>query len=166
MTVTKPSNHQTLKPSNLQTFKPSNLQTFNRSIIQLLEQVPCDHDPLDLRGALPDLADLGVPHHALDRVILGVPIAAVHLNRLDRGAHRELGAEELRHRGLLRKWPTVLGQPGRVKHQVLPRLDLRGDVGELELDPLEARDGLAELLAGIRVPQSLLESAFRNAERK
>src|SRR4051812_19129057 len=43
---------------------------------------PGDHEALDLVGALVDLGDLGVAHHALDRVLVHVPVAAEHLHRL------------------------------------------------------------------------------------
>src|SRR6266545_1279665 len=60
-----------------------------------------DDDPLDLAGPLADLADLGIAHHPLDRIVGGVAIAAEDLHRLGGGAHGQLGAEELGHGGLL-----------------------------------------------------------------
>src|SRR5687767_1861243 len=45
-------------------------------IDHLAEDLPGDDDPLDLAGALADLADLGVAHHPLDRVLRGVAVSA------------------------------------------------------------------------------------------
>src|SRR5688500_17889210 len=65
-------------------------QPRSRSIEQPAKQVPGYHDALNLGGAFADLADFGVPHHALDRIILGVAVTAMDLDRLDRRAHRKL----------------------------------------------------------------------------
>src|SRR5205823_13586513 len=59
---------------------------------------PRNHDALDLVRALVDLGDLGVTHHALDRIVVHVAEAAQHLDRLDRHAHRVVGGEQLGHR--------------------------------------------------------------------
>src|SRR5919199_4727918 len=59
---------------------------------------PGDHEPLDLVRALVDLRDLGVAHHALDRVLVDIAVAAEHLHRLDRHRHRGVRGEQLGHR--------------------------------------------------------------------
>src|SRR5438105_14313674 len=123
-----------------------------------------DNNSLDLRRSLSDLADLGVPHHALDRIVLRVAVAAVYLDRLDGGAHRQLGTEQLGHRRLFREWATILSQPSRMKHEMLSRFDLGGDVRELKLDPLKARDRLAELLSRIGVFERFLERTLGDAD--
>src|SRR5690348_17236441 len=110
-----------------------------------------DHDALDLGRALADFTDLCIPHEALDGIVLGVAVATVYLHRFDRGSHRKLRAEELRHCCFLAEWLSVLSEPGRVKHEVLTRLDLRRHVGELELDPLKVGDRLTELSPLARV---------------
>src|SRR6478735_2280583 len=61
-----------------------------------------DDDPLDLVRALVDLRDLGVAHHALERIVLDVAVAAEHLDALDGDLHRGVGGKELRHRAVLR----------------------------------------------------------------
>src|SRR3954468_6349793 len=43
-----------------------------RSVGELAEEAPGDHQSLDLAGPFPDLADLGVAHHALHRIFLRV----------------------------------------------------------------------------------------------
>ena len=60
-----------------------------------------DHEALDLVRALVDLGDLRVAHHALDRVLVDVAVAAEHLDRLDGHRHRGVGGEQLRHRRVL-----------------------------------------------------------------
>ena len=84
---------------------------------------------------------------------------------LDRRAHGELGAEQLGHRCLLAERPSVLGEPRRMEHQVLPCLDLRRHVGELELNALEVRNRLAELPPHRRITQRVLQRALGDSER-
>ena len=125
-----------------------------------------DYDALNLAGALTDLADLRVPHHPLHRVVRGVAVAAVQLDGLGRGAHRQLGRVQLRHRRLALERLAVLLEPGGVVHQVLRGLDLRGHVREREMHALKARDRAAELLAGPGVAQALLERSLGDPERQ
>src|SRR3954464_13037111 len=70
------------------------------SMRELAEEVARDHHALDLAGPLPDLADLGVAHHALHRVIAGVAVAAVNLHGARGDAHGRLAGEQLGHRRL------------------------------------------------------------------
>src|SRR5512145_47131 len=44
-------------------------------IHDLAQDLARDDQPLDLAGALADLADLGVSHHPLDRVLGGITVA-------------------------------------------------------------------------------------------
>src|SRR5690242_16120085 len=59
------------------------------------QQLPGHHHALDLVGPLVDLSDLGVPHHALDRVVAGVAVATEELDRVRRDPHRGVGGEAL-----------------------------------------------------------------------
>src|SRR5437867_76437 len=59
-----------------------------------------DDKPLDLRRALPDLVDLGVPKPLLDWVLLDVPVAAENLDGVGRDLHRHVGGVALGHRSL------------------------------------------------------------------
>src|SRR5438477_9816950 len=43
-------------------------------------------------------SDLGVSHHALERVLLDITVASQHLHRLDGDRHGGVRAEDLRHR--------------------------------------------------------------------
>src|SRR5687768_18455056 len=53
-----------------------------------------------------------------------------------------------------------------MKHQVLACFDFSRHVGELKLNPLEARNRTAELPAPRSVIQGLLEGALGNSERE
>src|SRR5690242_12179422 len=59
------------------------------------QQLPRHDDALDLVRSLVDLRDLGVPHHALDRVVPGVAGPAEELDGVRRDAHRRVGGEAL-----------------------------------------------------------------------
>src|SRR6266542_2560224 len=114
-------------------------------------QVLRDHHPLHLVRALADLEDLLVAVEARDRVLVHVAVAAVDLERPVDGAVRELAGVELRHCGLARERLPLVLQPRRLVDEVAPGLDLGCHVHELELNRLEARDRLSELLALLRV---------------
>src|ERR1041385_4883901 len=85
------------------------------------QDLPGDDEALNFARPLPDLADLGVPHHPLDRVFRGVAVAAEDLDRLGGDPHGELGAEELGHRRLLLERLAGLLEEGGVVQEVAPR---------------------------------------------
>ena len=58
----------------------------------------------------------------------------------------------------------MLREPGGMVGQVVRRLELCGQVRELEMDPLELGDGTAELFALRGVRQRLLEGPPREPE--
>src|SRR5215207_427796 len=62
-----------------------------------LEQRAADDHALDLRGALADEKQRGVPVEALDLVLLGVAVAAVDAERVLDALLAGLGGEQLRH---------------------------------------------------------------------
>src|SRR6266542_2798999 len=72
---------------------------------------PADHDPLDLRGALEDRVDLGVPVPLLHREVLDVAVASQDLHGLLGDPHRHLARLELRHGPLGPLEVTVASQP-------------------------------------------------------
>src|ERR687895_720914 len=76
-----------------------------RSISRLTweKYLPCDHEPLDLRGALVDLEQLRVAHELLDGVLLHVAVAAENLDGVRRDLHRRVRREALRERRLQRR---------------------------------------------------------------
>src|ERR1700733_8962514 len=62
---------------------------------------PRDDQSLDLVRAFVDLGDLGVAHHALDRILLDVSVSAEDLDGLDGHPHGDVRAEQLGHRRVL-----------------------------------------------------------------
>ena len=84
--------------------------------------------------------------------------------RFGANLHAHLRGEELRHpRFEVRPLTAILHQRG-VQHELAPRLDLGGHVGELELDRLVLRDGLAEGAALLRVTYGILEGGLRHTD--
>ena len=63
---------------------PSGLDFVNR-LFSLLEDLPGCHHPHDLVCACVDLGEFCIPHHALHRIVLHIPIAAHDLDRI--GSH-------------------------------------------------------------------------------
>src|SRR5262245_27722320 len=127
------------------------------------EDVARDDDALDLRGALVDLQELGVAHELLDRVLLGVAVAAEDLDGVGRGVHGGVGAVGL---GVARDDALdvagVDGAGGLVAEQA-GRLVRDRHLGEHELDRLVLRDRHAEGLALEGVVAALLEGTADEA---
>ena len=71
----------------------------------------------------------------------------MELDRFYGCPHAQLGREQLGHGGLFLEWLPVLFEPSGVIHQMTRGLDLGGHVGQLEMDALKCRYGLAKLLA-------------------
>src|SRR5699024_4059233 len=121
------------------------------------EDLACHDHAADLVGALVDLGDLGVAHHALHWEVTRVPGAAEELHRVGGDLHRHVRGVRLGGGGheaeLL---ATGGGAPlgvggGGVDHQP-GGLHLHLHVGQHELRALEVRDRPAELLALLGVP--------------
>src|SRR5919201_6138749 len=96
-----------LKPSSTTTaVSPAQSATVAAKAMRRAAGMPLPHGAgddhaLDLVRAFVDLGDLRVAHHALDRVLGDVAVAAEHLDGLDRDRHRGVGREQLRHRRVL-----------------------------------------------------------------
>src|SRR5215213_3957142 len=107
----------------------------------LPEEAAGDDHALDLVGALVDLGDLGVAHHALDREVLGVAGAAEELDGVGGDLHGDVGGEGLGRRGDAGDVGAALlpGGGGDID-QVPGGLDLHLHVGEQELHALERAD--------------------------
>src|SRR6185436_13891727 len=93
-----------------------------------LEEVARDDHALHLRRALADLAELGVPVEALYRELARVAVSAVNLDRLGRAAHRDLGREDLRHRGLAHHRTALVLPVRRAQREEARGLDLGREV--------------------------------------
>src|SRR5688500_10640715 len=70
---------------------------FDGGLVDLARQqdLPGDHEPLDLGGPLVELHDLGVAHQLLDRVVLDEAVAAVYLHGVGGDLHGRVGSEAL-----------------------------------------------------------------------
>ena len=106
-----------------------------------------DHQVLDLVGAFADLEHLRVAVEAGHRRLEHVAEAAVDLDGLRRRRYRETTRFQLRHRRFLEEGLTGVAQVRGAVREPARRLQLGGDVGELELHRLELRDRLTELHA-------------------
>ncbi len=119
---------------------------------------------LDLVGALADLEHLGVAVEARDRRLEHVAESAVDLDGFGRGLHREAARLQLRHRRFLEERLSRVPQVGGAVREPARRFQLGRDVGQLELDRLELRDRLPELLAVARVVEREVEHRLGEAE--
>ena len=130
-------------------------------------EVPTDHDPLDLSCSFPDLADLGVSHHPLHGVVLGVPHPPEELNGLGRDPHAKLRTVELRHGGFLPEGPTLILKPGGmiVLEAYTPaQLEFRTG-GPHTVELMMTLDALREELAGLEIVRGEeLERVVREGE--
>src|SRR5918998_316212 len=107
----------------------------------LPEEAAGDDHALHLVGALVDLGDLGVAHHALDREVLGVAGAAEELDGVGGHLHGDVGGERLGRGGDAGDVGAALLTRGRGGgDQVAGRLDPHRHVGEHELHALELAD--------------------------
>src|SRR3954470_2148608 len=129
-----------------------------------LQQLLADDHALDLARPLAYEQQRRVAVDALDLVLLGVAVAAVDAQRLLGAEAAGLAREQLGHAGLeVRALAGVLQARGLDRQH--PRgLELRGHVGELELDHLVLGDRLAERLALLGVADRQLEGALRQAD--
>src|SRR5437773_3891577 len=136
-----------------------------RALDPILEQAACDHQALDLRGALVDLHHPRVAVVALDRILLHVAVAAVHLDRLMRHPGRRLAAVELGHRRLARERLARVLEPGGALDQEPRALDAALHLGQLELDRLNLGQRLSERLALLRVLHGFREGGGHHPQR-
>ena len=103
--------------------------------------------------AFTDLENLLVAIETRDRELVGVAVAAVDLERGVDGAVRELTGIELGHCRLEGERSPLIFQPRRLQNEAAGCGYLGRHVRQLELDRLEGRDRLTELvpLAGVGV---------------
>ena len=110
--------------------------------------------------------DAQVAPEALDRIVLQIAVAAVELERPVDDRRAAVGREPLRHGREARLVRRILRHLHRRRVEQHPRrLQLGLHVGEGELGVLEIGDGLAELLAVLRIGDRLVETALRPAQR-
>src|SRR5207253_7057769 len=124
-----------------------------------------DDQPLNLARALVDLHDTRVAVITLDRVLLDIAVAAVHLNGLMRHPTRGLGGVELRHGRRTRERLAAVALPRRALDQEPRHLAAALHLGQLELDRLNLGQGAAEGLALLGVVNGLVVCRAHHAER-
>src|SRR5439155_18421362 len=108
----------------------------------------CDHEPLDLRGALEDRVDLRVAVHPLDGVFARVPVPAEDLDCPLGRPHCHLAGLQLRHRALgVVEVLAGAAHPRGAPDEQTGGVDLELHVGEREGDRLVLDDRTAELRA-------------------
>src|SRR5262249_10290556 len=130
-----------------------------------LEEVARDHETLDLVRTLADDHERGIAIVPLDAELLHVPVASEHPHGLERDFLADAGGEVLGQPGLeIAAAPCVLHRRRLLDEE--PRgFDLRGHVGELQLDGLVLADGLAPRGALLAVADGILEGRARDPHR-
>src|SRR5690606_4073396 len=106
----------------------------------LAQQVTGDDQPLDLAGPFADLADLGVPQDAFDRMLVQQPLGAQELDGGAGGPAGELAGGELRHGRGVAVRPTLLAEPRGVVDEVAGGRDLGRQVRQAELRALRVAE--------------------------
>ena len=137
-------------------------------LVRLTDQVPRDHDPLDLVGALVDLEDLRVPEELGDRIVLHEAVASEHLDGIRRDLHRHIRGEALRHRRHLRvrRARTVHVDPCRSGvGELAGGLGLHRHVRQHLLDHLVLTNRHTKLHAAVRVHIGEVEGTLRRTDR-
>src|SRR5207247_7483162 len=115
-------------------------------------------------GVLTVLSVLTVSIDAYGRELSRVALAAVDRDRLARAPDRDLGCEDLGHGGLAHDRAALVLPVGRAKGEEPGRFHLGREVGQHALEPLEAREGLAEGLALPGVADRLVEGTLGEAD--
>src|SRR5687768_10129571 len=115
------------------------------------KQLPRDDEPLNLARSLADGRELHVAEIFLRRIVLDEAVAAMNLDAVLSGAHRDFARIQLRHRRLERgALAGILHCGGAIRHQ--PRgLDPHRVVHQLGADALKRSDQLSELFALERI---------------
>ena len=135
----------------------------------LLQQRAGNDHHLHFAGALVDLSDLGITHHALDGIVTGVAVTAEQLQAAAGHIACGAGCNQLclssldAVADLCTIHSFLLLQSGSVD-QILCSLDTGLHLGQLELGVLESGDAAAELLTLLDVSDGLLQSALGDAQ--
>src|SRR5262249_49278119 len=151
------SRPRTWRRSGVCSVPPGNPLPRARLHRETFQQPAGDDEPLDLIRALAHGEELGVAEVALHGQLLDIAHAAVDLNGLTGAELGGLGGEELGHPRLKVAAPARRLERGCLVGQELGGLDARGHLGELGLDELVLRNGLAEGLALLGVADRVLE---------
>src|SRR4029434_7080782 len=96
-----------------------------------LQQLPGDHEALNLARALANRGQLHVAKVLLGRIVFHEPVAAVDLNAVIGCFHGDFARIELRYGRLERRPAAVISQVRGAIGQQSRSLDSRGVVGQL-----------------------------------
>src|SRR5579875_2660369 len=124
-----------------------------------------DHIEHDLVGSRSDAVEAQIPPHALDSVLLHVPVAAVDLDALVGHLDGDPGGVQLGHRDLPHRIFAVLKAPGGGVDHLTGALDLGRHLSELVPDDLEAADRASEGGALLGVAQGPIEHVLGGGHR-
>src|SRR5579862_6535706 len=129
------------------------------------EHLPRDDETLNLARALADGAQLDVSKIFLGRIVFDEAVPAVDLDALFGGTDSDFTRVELRDRRLARRadGARIFHPRGAIRQQP-GGLDADRHVGQLPLNRLKARDGLAELVPLFRIAEGRLIGALREAD--
>src|SRR5688572_30088846 len=133
----------------------------------LPQELTRDDQALDFAGALADGAQLDVTEEFLGRVVFDESVPAVNLHRLFGGPDGNLARVQLGHGRLAPgAHDALVLEPGGPIGEQPCGLNAGGHVGQLPLDGLKTRDGLAKLPALFRIPQRRLVRALGQPDRQ
>src|SRR5687767_4047701 len=133
----------------------------------LPQELSRDDQALDFAGALADGAQLDVTEEFLGRVVFDESVPAVNLHRLFGGPDGNLARVQLGHGRLAPgAHDALVLEPGGPIGEQPCGLNAGGHVGQLPLDGLKTRDGLAKLPALFRIPQRRLVRALGQPDRQ
>ena len=125
-----------------------------------------NNDPHDFIGAFKNLMHPQIPHHALNLIVLQIPVAAVNLQRFIGDIKSGIGNKALCHgRAFGAFGVIVIERAGGVIEHKAGGLQLGRHIRQLELYRLKIADAIAELFALARIGQRLVEGALGGAER-
>lgn len=120
----------------------------------------------DFVGALQDLVNSQVPQNSLNRVILQVAVASVHLKSLVYDVEAFVSCEFLGHCAVHSVVRFLIGDAvGSMAHHQSTCLQVGGHSSKLKLDILVGTEGLAELLSLFYVFLCYFQRFSRSSER-
>src|SRR5579875_1926087 len=131
-----------------------------------LEDFAGDDHALDLAGPLAYRAELDVAVELFCRIVLDESVATVELDSFITDAHGNFAGVEFGHAGLARNALASILEDGGALGKQPGCIELGGHIGQLPLDSLKFRDGLAELAALLYILERGIEGAPADAERE
>src|SRR5690606_24262209 len=159
-----------LTRTNRDAMKTISLPWFTRSppSVRLLSgagQSAADHQPLDVAGALVNLADPDIAIDALDRKVGEITVAAMNLDGVRAYAFGHFRRKQFGHAGLFQTGTAGILQSRGVQHHLPAGLDAGSHVSQPEGDGLMVDDGRAEGLPLAGIGQRRLKGRPGHADR-